>query len=213
MPSSLLDVLTPAEREVLVARLRLRHYRRGQAVFNDGDAGECLYLVQSGRLELQVTTMAGKTITLAVVQPGELLGELALVHPDHKRTGRACALEPTETLTLYRNDFEDLRRKHAGIDRFLVAALAERVVRASELAVELLLPPEARLWRRLAALAQAYGAEPIRMTQDELAHAAGTVRQTANRVLQEGVRRGVLALGRGTIRVLDRTALERLARG
>ena len=41
-----------------------------------------------------------------MVQPGEFFGELALVHPDRLRIGRACALEPSETLVLYRHDFE-----------------------------------------------------------------------------------------------------------
>jgi DNA-binding XRE family transcriptional regulator len=50
------------------------------------------------------------------------------------------------------------------------------------------------------------------MTQDDLAHAAGTVRQTVNRVLQEGVRRHILVLERGLIQVLDRDAVDAMAR-
>jgi CRP-like cAMP-binding protein len=210
--SSLLDALGPVEREALVAHLRPRQYKRGQAVFNDGDHGDCLHLVQSGRLDVQITTTQGHTITLRVIQPGEFFGELALVHPDQVRTGRVCALEPTETLALYRHDFEEVRLRHPRVDRFLVSALAERVIHTSELAVELLLPPEIRVWRRLEVLAAAYGAEPIRMSQDDLAHAAGTVRQTVNRVLQHGVREGVLALGRGAIQVLDPAAVKLMAR-
>jgi CRP/FNR family transcriptional regulator, cyclic AMP receptor protein len=209
--SSLLDALGPVEREAVIAHLRPRQYKRGQAVFNDGDHGDCLYLVQSGRLDVKVTTPRGHTITLRIVHPGEFIGELALVHPDQARTGRACALEPTEALALYRHDFEAVRRCHPGVDRFLVAALAERVIRTCELAVELLLPPELRVWRRLEALAVAYGDEPIRMSQDDLAHAAGTVRQTVNRVLRHGVRDRVLAVERGAIHVLDLDAVERLA--
>lgn len=49
------------------------------------------------------------------------------------------------------------------------------------------------------------------MRQDALAEAAGTVRQTANRVVNTGVRLGVLEAGRGVIRVLDRDAVERIA--
>ncbi len=209
--SSLLDALGPAERDEVIAHLRPRLYKRGQAVFNHGDHGDCLYLVQSGRLDAKVTTRQGHTLTLRVIQPGEFFGELALVHPDQVRTARVCALEPTETLALYRHDFEAVRRRHPGVDRFLVSALAERVIRTRELAVELLLPPEIRVWRRLEELAAAYGAEPIRMSQHDLAHAAGTVRQTVNRVLRHGVRKGVLALERGAIQVLDLAAVERLA--
>lgn len=211
--SPLLDPLGSAERQALVDRLRPRQYRRGQVVFSDGDLGDCLHLVQSGRLDVQITTSAGQTITLRVVHPGEIFGELSLIHHAHRRTGRVCALEASVTLVLYRHDFEDLRLQHPGVDRFLVAALAERLVRTSELVVEMLLPAESRVWRRLAMLADAYGDEPIRMSQDDLARVAGTVRQTANRVLQQAVRQGVLAVDRGAIRVLDRATLDRLAEG
>ncbi len=180
-------------------------------MFNDGDHGDCLHLVQSGRLDVKVTTKQGHTITLRVIQPGEFFGELALVHPGRVRTGRVCALEPTDTLALYRHDFEEVRQRHPGVDRFLVSVLAERVIHTSELAVELLLPPEIRVWRRIEELASAYGAEPIRMSQDDLAHAAGTVRQTVNRVLRHGVRDQVLTLERGAIQVLDLAAVRRRA--
>lgn len=210
--SSLLDSLARPEREALVARLRPRHYKRGQTVFNSGDSGDCLHLVQSGRLDVQVTTPRGQTITLRVIQPGEIFGELALVHPDRVRTGRVCALEATTTMALYRYDFDEVRRLYPGVDRFLVVALAEQVIHAGELVVEMLLPPEVRVWRRIEMLAAAYGEEPIRMSQDDLAHVAGTVRQTVNRVLRHGVRDRSLAVERGVIRVLDPAAVDRLCR-
>jgi CRP/FNR family transcriptional regulator, cyclic AMP receptor protein len=211
--ATLLEQLGEVERDALLARLRPRQYKRGQVVFNEGDSGDCLYLVQFGRFEVQSTTPAGQAITFRVVQPGEFFGELALVHPENQRAARVCALEAGEVLVLTRHDFDELRRSHPGVDRFLVTALADRLKRTSELVVELLLPPERRLWRRLAVLAEAYGSDPIRMSQDDLAHAAGTIRQTANRVLQQGVRDGVLVVERGSVRILDLSALDRLARG
>jgi CRP/FNR family transcriptional regulator len=210
--SPLLDELDEPDRDALVARLHPRRYKRGQAVFNDGDIGDCLYFVQSGCLDLQVTTIDGRVVTLRVIQSGEFFGELALVHPDRLRMGRVCALQPTELLVLHRHDFEELRQGHPRIDRFLVVALADRVIRTSKLVVEMLLRPEDRVWRSISTLAGEYQSEAIRMSQDDLAHAAGTVRQTVNRVLQEGVRRHILVLERGLIQVLDRDAVEAMGR-
>jgi CRP-like cAMP-binding protein len=212
VPALLLSV-GATERDAITACLRTHRFARGQTVFNDGDRGDCLYLVQSGRLDVQVSTRAGQLVTLRVIQPGELFGEMALVHPDNRRTGRVTALENSELAALFRRDFEMLRRTIPSVDQFLVAALAERVIRTSELAVEMLLSPETRIWKRLAVLADAYGTDPIAMSQETLAQAAGTVRQTANRVLQAGVRDGIVALGRGTIVVLDRAAVDERARG
>lgn len=209
--STFLGALGPEDCAALVARLRLRRYRRGQIVFHQGDVGDSLHLVQAGHFEIQMVIETGQMMTLRVAHPGEMFGELALVQPEYRRSAQVCALEPAITLELHRRDFEAVRVAHPSVDRFLVAALAQRVLRTSELVSEMLLPPEARVWRRLAVLAEAYGDEPIRMTQEVLARAAGTVRQTANRVLRIGVEQGMLAVERGEIRVLDRVALDRLA--
>lgn len=97
-----------------------------------------------------------------------------------------------------------------GFDRFLVSLLADRLISTGKMVGELLESAEKRVWHSLEMLADAYGDDPIRMSQDMLAQTAGTVRQTANRVLQIGVRDGVLSLSRNQIRVLDRAALGEL---
>jgi CRP/FNR family transcriptional regulator, cyclic AMP receptor protein len=208
---SLLGVLGRMERTALEARLRTARFRRGQVVFNDGDVGDHLYLVRSGRFDVQLTTPNGTGVVVRVIQPGEFFGELALVEPNARRTGRVSALEDSETLSLRRTDFDDLRASHPSVERVLVVALAERVRVMTAFTVELMMSPEQRIWRRLMVLADAYGAERIRLSQDDLARIAGTVRQTVNRVLKAGERAGVLEMGRGELRIVDRAALARLA--
>jgi CRP-like cAMP-binding protein len=167
--------------------------------------------VQRGRVSVSLATFDGQTVIVRVVQPGEFFGELALVQSNHRRLGRVCALEPTETYALSRADFEELRAGSPGIDRLLITALAARVTIMTNLVMEMSRPPDVRLWRQLATLADSYGDEPIRMSQDELARTVGTARQTANRVLQQGVRHGALAVDRCAIRVLDRAWIEQMA--
>ena len=70
------------------------------------------------------------------------------------------------------------------------------------------LPVDCRVWRRVAELADVYGpavdgAVLIPLTQDDVAHLAGTTRPTANKVLRTGEERGVLRIGRGRIEVLE----------
>ena len=62
MQFSLLDVLTPIERAALESRLHVARLHRGQALFNDGDTGDHLYLVRSGRFDVQLTTPAGTVV-------------------------------------------------------------------------------------------------------------------------------------------------------
>lgn len=206
-----LESLDAAEREAVTARLRPRRYSARQVVFNDGDIADCMHVVVAGRFIVEATTPAGVTIALRVVHPGEFFGELALVRDGHRRTGRVVALESAETATLNRLDFETLRRARPGVDRLLVTALVERMVAMSDLALELVMPVEDRIWRRIAVLVDAYGDDRIKMTQDHLAHIAGAARQTVNRVLRQAEADGVVELTRGGLRVIDADAIKRRA--
>jgi CRP-like cAMP-binding protein len=97
-------------------------------------------------------------------------------------------------------------------------ALVIEVRRVStELSQALYLPAEARVWKRVADLTRLYETAAndvvtIPLTQEDVAHMAGTTRPTANKVLRSGEEKGVLRISRGRIEVLDVTALTKLAR-
>ena len=209
---ALLDVLSESDRDHVTSRMRMRRYRRGDVVCNHGDVGDSLWVVESGRFDVQLATPEGDVMVVRVVHPGEFFGELALVHPHHRRFGRVTALEASVAHVLHRDDFDVLRRNHPGVDRLLIAALAERIEATSEIAVELLRPAEVRIWRRLRTLADATGSgREIRISQEDLARMSATTRQTVNRALAAGEAAGALRRQRGRIEVLDRAALERMA--
>lgn len=203
----LLAVLTGEERAQLTARLVDRSYRRGHAVFHDGDVGDCLYLVRSGRFAVVVSPASGLEAIVRVVHPGEFFGELALVHPDHRRTGGVVALGDGRVSILHRRDFDDLRARYPALDRLLVMALAERLKRTTAQLLERALPPAQRVWHLLGELADGYGDDPIEMSQDDLARMAATVRQTVNRALAVAEEAGAVERRRGVIRVIDRAWL------
>jgi CRP/FNR family transcriptional regulator, cyclic AMP receptor protein len=207
----LLQDLDDADRRSLLAACVPRRFDRREIVFHEGDPGDCLHLVGYGRFGVQLTTPAGDTATLRLVGPGEMFGELALIHPGRARSATVVALEPSRTLALGIGPFAALRARHPTIDRMLNDLLAANVRRMSELVAEALyLPVDRRLARRLDQLAGLYD-DTIPLTQDDLARIAGTTRATANTVLRRLAGRGVLALARGQVTVLDRGALRRHA--
>lgn len=208
----MLRVLDDAERRRLIAACRPRRFGSREVVFHEGDPGDALHLVVSGRLLVRVTTPLGSAATLALLSAGDAFGELALLDPHARRTATVVALEQAHTLTLTGAQVGTLRREHPQIDRFLTGMLAAHVRRLSAAVLEALyLPVDARLARRLVHLTRVYDGD-IRLTQDDLASMAGTTRATANGVLRTLEERGVLALRRGRITVLDSTALDRAAR-
>ncbi|MDN5918027.1 MAG: Crp/Fnr family transcriptional regulator [Pseudonocardia sp.] len=209
--------LDDVDRERLLAAGEPRRFRRREVVFHEGDPGDCLHLILSGRVAVRVTTPLGDTATLSLLAAGDVFGELALLDPDARRTATVVAIEPTRTLALRRPVLFAMRERHPEIERFLSTTLAGYVRRLSAMVLEALyLPVEQRVIHRLADLAglyadQAGGAE-IHLTQDDIASLAGTTRATANRVLRTLEQRGVLVLARGRIIVRDRRRLETAAR-
>jgi CRP-like cAMP-binding protein len=212
----LLGDLPPEELRRVLAVARRRTFGRGEVVFHQGDPGDALHLISTGRFAIRVTTALGERATLAIRGPGEAFGELALI-TDAPRSATVAALEPGETFSIRQAEFDELRRTHPEVNSILVAVLATAVRRMDELIVEAFYAgAEKRVLRRLRDLAVLYGegsqTATIPLTQEDMAGLAGTSRATVNRVLREEELRGTLTLGRGKTTVTDLEELKRRAK-
>lgn len=209
--------LPESQRREILATCTPRRYKRREILCHEGDPGDCLHLIKSGRLIVRVATPFGDTATLTMLGPGYSFGELAVLDSNSRRTATVEAVENVETLTFGRAQLTALRQSYPEIDRVMIDTLAAQVRRLSAQVLEALyLPVETRLVRRLVDLASIYGGSSpiaeIRLNQEDLASMAGTTRATANKVLRDLQQRDILALTRGRITVVDRAALVRAAR-
>jgi CRP-like cAMP-binding protein len=215
---SILDGIPEDDRRRVLAATRRRRFGRREVLFHEGDPGDTVHLIDRGRVAVRTTTPLGDVATLNVRGVGEVVGELALLDPASRRSATVVALEPAETLALHRDEFNELRRRHPSVDRFLVAILSSEVQRLSVLLTEALyVPVDNRVLRRVLALADLYGGDgagavEIPFTQEEIGSIAGTSRATVNRVLGEAEADGAVEVRRGRVIVLDRARLERRAR-
>ena len=201
----------------LLSIARRRTFAKGEVVFHREDLAESLQFVVRGRFAVRVTTPVGDNVLLDVLGPGDVFGELALLLPDARRSATVSALETGETRSVLRDDFARLQRSHPGVKDVLLRVLAEQLRRASDRVVEAhYVDAETRVRRRVCELAETYreGADPpaVPLTQEDLAAMAGTSRATVNRVLREEEKRGVVALDRGRVTVLDAEGLGRRCR-
>jgi CRP/FNR family transcriptional regulator, cyclic AMP receptor protein len=212
----LLQSLSPEERSALLRVSARRRYSRGEVVFHEGDLGDALHVVMRGLFVARSSTRLGQVVTLNLFPVGSVFGELALLSADSRRTATVSAVERSETLVLRREPFADLRRDHRGMDAFLVSVLARRNRDLSVHLMDLLFnPAEDRVYRRLLLLDDV-SPKPdsdgwVRATQDDVAAFAGTTRATVNRAMRQAERDGLVELGRGRFRILDRERLRRRA--
>jgi CRP/FNR family transcriptional regulator, cyclic AMP receptor protein len=217
MEWSLLGGLTVEDRQRIVQAARRRRYARHEVIFHEGDPGDTLHLLAVGHVAVRITTPLGDTATLTVLGPGDAFGELALLVADARRTATVVALEPSQTLTLRRAQFDELRRTQPALDRLLIDLLAADVTRLSERLLEALyVPADKRVLRRLLGLAEQYGGgragTVVPFTQEDLATMAGTTRPTVNRILHDAETAGVIKVSRGRVEIVDPAGLTHSAR-
>ena len=113
----LFSLLDDQERQTLAGILETKHFDKGDTLFSFGDAGDCLYVVHSGRVEAYVENTEGEKIVLAAMEPGELVGEISLFDGG-SRTAHAVAVEDTEVLVFDRDHLLQFITHHpaAGVD-------------------------------------------------------------------------------------------------
>jgi CRP-like cAMP-binding protein len=213
------QLLADVPEEALHALLtiaRRRTFARGEVVFHRGDPADSLNLIRKGRFSVRIATPLGDTAMLSVRGPGDAFGELALLGREPVRSATVSALEPAETSSIHRGDFERLRHEHPPVNDVLIGILTDRLRRLSDQLVEAYyVPADRRVLRRVCELAELYGSGEgdvvVPLTQEEIAELAGTSRATVNRVLREAERRGSVELRRGRTAVLDLDELLRRA--
>ena len=187
----------------------------GATIFREGDRGDSLHVVMEGTVRVSVVSTRGEEATVALLGPGEFVGDLALLD-GLPRSANAVATEATNTLVVTRDDFRRWLAERPRASLTLLEALSLRVRRTDEVLADLtFLDLPKRLAKRLVSLAgeRAKDGAPVklRITQAELASMLGVSRESANKQLNEFERNGWVRLGRGSVSVLDEVSLRSLS--
>jgi CRP-like cAMP-binding protein len=209
--------LSQSERLEVLKLCSRRRTARGEFVCREGERGDRLFLLESGHALVEAVTSEGNVSTFAVIGPGDVFGEQALVSGMDHRAASVVSIEPLDLLYMTRPEFERLSVAHPAVNKFLLTIMAARLQdMTSQLLEALYGSAEQRLFSSLQRLARAYGAPTatsarIPLHQGQVASLAGTTRPTANRVLKDAAHAGAIQLGRGHLLIVDIDILNRLA--
>ena len=210
--------LDPDERNVLFGRVRVRNYAAGETIFLMGSPGDSMMAVLSGSVRISVPSPEGKEIVLAILQPKEVFGEIALLD-GKERTADARAMTACSLATLERREVLSFLARHPHVWPKLVEVLCSRLRNTDQHIAELaLLELPARLANALLRLANAEqqassgrATLQIQLSQRELGNICGATRESINKCLRAWQRRGIVEIEESLITVANRTALEELA--
>jgi CRP/FNR family cyclic AMP-dependent transcriptional regulator len=195
--------------DTLAATSLIRSYRDGQVLFNEGDPGHSLVVLEDGRLRVSRYTAAGQEAVLAVVEAPAALGELALL--DGKpRDATVTAQGTVKVRLIRREDFLGLLRSEFAFVEGLLATLAGWVRLANARHADLVgLDVPGRLAKWLLDRAERAGSPTFDLgrSQGELAQELSTTRSTLNRELNRFGSLGYLALDGERVTILRPDAL------
>jgi len=195
---------------------RPRRFRSGATLFHEGDHSDWIGLVLKGRVKVSCYGADGRERLVAVVGPGELLGELSAIDSE-PRSATATALEALEVAVLTSEEFVALLEKNPGATLGILRSVIGRLRDSDKRRVEFgALDTVGRVGRLIIELAERYGEETdsairirLPLSQEELAGWAGASREAVVKALRQMRSRGWIETGRREIRVLDLPALVR----
>lgn len=181
---------------------RIVKYRKAQTIFRQGDVATTVMYIQTGSVKLSVLSRRGREAVVAILGPGQFIGEDALAGAA-RRLGNATALEASALLVVEKDAMVGALHERAELsDRFIAHLLARSARVEADLVDQLFNSSEKRLARTLLLLAR-YGTPDgtdriaPKVSQEVLAAMVGTTRSRVNFFMNKFRRLGFIEYNGG----------------
>jgi len=194
-----------------------RTYKRGEYIYLPDEHADKIFFLTEGRVKIGTYNMEGKEITKAILNQGEVFGELSIIG-EKQRRDFAYAMDETQVCILTTHEMQELMRDYSGLGLFLMKIMGSRVLQMEKRLESLVFKDSrTRVVEFLYNLAQEKGQRVgyemvIRkfITHQEIANLTATSRQTVTTVLNELRNKEIIKFDRRRllIRDLDKLATE-----
>ena len=184
----------------------VRQFPKNAIIINEGEHGDSLFIVLSGKVKVYASNEAGKEVVIAFHGPGEYVGEMSL--DGSPRSASVMTVEPTTCAVVSRAHFREFILAHPDFALHLIEMLIQRVRVATENVKSLALTDVyGRLVRLLLSLAVERDGRllvPEKLTQQDIAERVGASRDMISRLMKDLVGGGYLAVEERTITILKK---------
>ena len=209
--------LSPAEIAAIDLMAPARMFKAGDLVFTQSQPVTALFILKAGRVRVFRVTEDGKALTMAILEPGAVFGEMLLVG-QRMYDNYAEAIEDSAICQLSVAEVERFLLSDPRIAIRISRLLGEQVVRLEERLTDLALRPlVARVASTLLKLSEAapparFGHAPVvKLTHEQLAGLLGATREATSKTMAEFAARNVIRQGRGRIIIQDTATLQTIA--
>jgi CRP/FNR family cyclic AMP-dependent transcriptional regulator len=213
--------LSPSEMDAIAARAPRQTVEAGTVFYSPDQRTEVLFILKQGRVRIFRLSPAGKALTTAIITPGTIFGEMALLgqrmHDHYAEALEACVIR-----LMSREDVQQLLLSDPRIAARIAETLSSRLVEMEQRLSDVVFKavPQ-RIASALLTLGRAdqgrrrwpFGPAvcEVHLTHEQLAELVGTSRETTTKVLGELREMGLIELRRGKVALLDLSALEAFA--
>jgi CRP/FNR family cyclic AMP-dependent transcriptional regulator len=209
----------PRAVSALTAELHPVNFPSGHTVFVEGESGDRLYIVISGKVKIGRRSPDGRENLLTIMGPSDMFGELSIFDPG-PRTSGATTITEVRAVSMDREMVRAWIADRPEIAEKLLRVLARRLRRTNhDLADLIFTDVPGRVAKQLLRLAQRFGTQEgdaLRvshdLTQEEIAQLVGASRETVNKALSDFAHRGWIRLEGKCVLIRDCEHLARRAR-
>lgn len=213
-----LESLSKAELGELSRRIPDTHVEKGRIFYTPEEKSEKIFMLKKGRVRLYIVAPDGRELTLAVVDAGQVFGEMSLTS-QRLRGAYAEAMDSVVVCAMNRDQLEELVRDKPQVGIKLISILSERLALYESRMEDIgLKEVPARLASLILRLVDSEGVMtrtgikiPTRYTHEQLAAMIGSKRETVTRAFSQLQDLGAVELRRRKIHIQDLECLERTA--
>jgi len=217
--AGLFQGVAPEAAEALAGAIDTSEYAKGETVFVEGEQGDTLFIILSGKVKIGRRALDGRENMLSVMGPSDMFGELSMFDPG-PRTATATVLTDARLASIGHTALKPWLTDRPEIAEQLLRVLARRLRRTNDSLADLIFTDvPGRVAKALLGLADRFGtreADGVRvhhdLTQEELAQLVGASRETVNKALADFAARGWMRVDSRAVTILDAERLARRAR-
>ncbi|MCV2364112.1 Crp/Fnr family transcriptional regulator [Paucibacter sp. DJ1R-11] len=204
----LFSLLTTDQAQSIADSVVKRRFKRGELIVEQGTKSNALFILLNGRARVLTADTRGREVILAVLQPGDYVGEMSLIdHEPHSATVRAEV--QTDMLVLGRNEFARCLPESSSLSYAILRGLVARLRNADRQIESLaLLDVYGRVARTLLDMSEEEkGLKIIRgkVSRQDMAKVVGASREMVSRVMKDLEERGVIeTLENGSVVIKER---------
>ena len=199
--------LNDHELDVVRAVATEKSHPKNAVVLTEGEMGDSLFMIQSGKVKVFIGDEDGREIILKILGPGDFFGEMSMIDKQ-PRSASVSTLEAATFLVLSHSAFERCVEQAPRIGNMVMQVLAQRVREADrKIGTLALMDVYGRVASTLLELSVYNNGKLMvgeKLSQQDLANMVGASREMVNRILKDLSERGFISIESKSITIINR---------